>query len=71
MSRQSSVKVKGFYVATENFCVAIEFPGVVSRQSIMSRQGFVKTKRFYVATKNSMSRHSCLKLCHDKVYLAS
>ena len=30
VSRQNLVKAKGFHVVTENYCVAIEFPVVVS-----------------------------------------
>ena len=37
MSRQNLVKAKGFHVEIENFCVVIEFPGVVSQQSILCR----------------------------------
>ena len=52
---------KGFYVVTEHFYVATEFG---------QDQGFlIATQYFYVATKNLMSRQSCLKLCHDRVYL--
>ena len=35
MSRQSLVKAKGYHVATENFCVATKFLGVVSQESIL------------------------------------
>ena len=44
-----------------------------SRQSIfLSRPSLgQKVKRVYVATENLMSRKSCLRLCHDRVYLKS